>query len=249
MFTIGCDPEFFGHDGAREVSVIGKVGGTKEEPQRTQHGWIQEDNVAAEINIIPANSLEEFKSNIHLVVGDLQEVLAKHKLVLSDRCFAEFQKHELRHKKARQSGCDPDYNAWIDAMNEAPSYKGLKTRACGGHVHIGHEFKDRYETLSFVRLLDLFLAVPAVMVEDVRRKELYGRAGCHRVKNYGVEYRTLSNFWLFKDEYIERVYRGVELAFENLGKVEPPPWVVDIINSNDKDGAAMIMKEHGIPAF
>lgn len=250
MFTIGADPEYFGRNDKREVSVIGKVGGTKEEPLATTNGWVQEDNVAAEINIYPANNADEFVAHIKHATEDLAKILSKSKLLISDKCFAVFKKHELKHPNALRSGCDPDFNAWQRGkMNEAPNYSGLMSRSCGGHIHVGFQFENSLQMMEFVRLLDLYLALPAVMVEDARRKELYGKAGCFRQKTYGVEYRTLSNFWCFKEEWIRRVYLGVELAFKSLGTLDITEEVERIVNENDKDSALVMMQQYAIPSF
>lgn len=46
------------------------------------------------------------------------------------------------------------------------------------------------------------------------RRELYGKAGAFRPTSYGVEYRTLSNFWLRRKEYMQWVYAQTHRAFE-----------------------------------
>lgn len=51
-----------------------------------------------------------------------------------------------------------------------------------------------------IPLLDLFVGIPSVLVDrdpnaSIRRK-VYGRAGEYRLPKYGIEYRTLSNFWM-----------------------------------------------------
>ena len=47
---------------------------------------------------------------------------------------------------------------------------------------------------------------------------MYGKAGAFRFKSYGVEYRSLSNFWIADLESIEAIYKGVEAAIAFINK-------------------------------
>jgi hypothetical protein len=51
-----------------------------------------------------------------------------------------------------------------------------------------------------VVLMDIFLGNTAVLMDrdprNAERRKFYGRAGEHRLPGHGIEYRTLSNFWL-----------------------------------------------------
>ena len=66
---------------------------------------------------------------------------------------------------------------------------------------------------------------------------MYGKAGAFRPKTYGVEYRTLSNAWLFSKKLQSFVYRGVQRAVD---KALDPAWrpsavVQKIIDSSDRN--------------
>ena len=51
-----------------------------------------------------------------------------------------------------------------------------------------------------VPVLDIVLGNTCVLIDrspsNKERRKVYGRAGEYRIKDYGLEYRTLSNFWL-----------------------------------------------------
>ena len=49
---------------------------------------------------------------------------------------------------------------------------------------------------------------------DHKRRQMYGAAGAFRPKTYGMEYRTLSNKWIFNPKIVDFVYRGVERALK-----------------------------------
>jgi hypothetical protein len=84
--------------------------------------------------------------------------------------------------------------------------------------------------------MDLYLGVPSVLMDQgEQRKKMYGAAGAHRVKSYGVEYRTLSNFWIFEEKLIrwawDNTARSVasELDLDSISKD-----ILRAINKNDK---------------
>lgn len=51
-----------------------------------------------------------------------------------------------------------------------------------------------------VPILDIVVGNTCVLIDrdpsNIERRKVYGKAGEHRIKEYGIEYRTLSNFWL-----------------------------------------------------
>ncbi len=118
--------------------------------------------------------------------------------------------------------CDPDFSVWTGEQNEAPA-SGGNLRTAGGHVHIGYNDPDMETSLNIIKALDIYLGVPSVILDlDKDRKKMYGKAGAYRLKMYGVEYRSLSNFWIKDQESINFVFNGVKAAMEfiNSGGVE-----------------------------
>ena len=98
QFSIGCDPEVFVGDTIPR-SVIGKVGGSKENPMPLPIGegfCVQEDNVAMEFNIPPSKNKEEFVSNIVKATDFLENVVAaQHGWKFDKRSAISFAMEEL----------------------------------------------------------------------------------------------------------------------------------------------------------
>jgi len=75
------------------------------------------------------------------------------------------------------------------------------------------------------------------------------RAGACRPKEYGVEYRVLSNFWLRTDEFIEWVYNQTQRAVDNKNYLSEildkytPSLIQDTINTSDFGMAESIVKD------
>jgi len=260
MFTIGSDPEFILRDlNGNLASSIGLLGGTKKSPRKTKHGWIQEDNVTAEVNSLPSHSLEEFISNHKLVMDDLMSILKPLDLTVDIIGSATFPSELLSHPLASIAGCDPDFNAWSLSVNPTANYQTTNVRAAGGHLHIGSNiFKTPMDRIGFCKALDLELGVPSVIQDpDARRRELYGKAGAHRPKFLsqdgfdGLEYRVLSNFWMKSDELLRFIYSKVELIVNNfeeeVEKAESlQSHIVSIINKGSVEDAISFCNREGV---
>jgi uncharacterized protein with PhoU and TrkA domain len=81
---------------------------------------------------------------------------------------------------------------------------------------------------------------------------LYGKAGAHRIKSYGVEYRTLSSFWVHDVAFMRWVYKQAMLAVASVDKVETihaiygVDTIINCINNSDKDVADYLVHELNI---
>ncbi len=249
---LGADPEvFMTNVNGQLVSAIGRVPGTKWEPFQLKdmpEGFtIQQDNVALEFGIPPADSKEQYVSHIKSVRNAGLTFLKN--VQFSPLSCAIFPDEEMRHPAAHQFGCEPDFNAWTGKMNHKPEPPHPFMRSAGGHVHVETKLPKK----PVVQAMDLFLSVPAVLMDKgEERKKLYGTAGAHRPKPYGVEYRTLSNFWIFDDVLIEWVWRNTERALDSVRKRirynDIGGVIVSCINNNDKPLAKQLIKEYQLDA-
>ena len=217
--TVGADPEVFLKHGNNIISAIGRVGGSKEEPVPVECGALQEDNILAEFNINPAHSEKEFVDNINTVLGQLSaKVAPMHFDVISS---AHFKPAWLKSQglKAMEFGCDPDFNAYTGEANETPNpFTTLRT--AGGHIHLGFDVKegDIETRRDVIKMMDFYLGIPSVVLDDdTECCSLYGQAGAFRSKSYGVEYRTLSNFWIKNEAYMKWAYQQSLSAVHDVG--------------------------------
>jgi len=248
---VGADPElFFKYSNGSFASVIGRLGGSKEKPMSIGSGCaVQEDNVAAEFNIPPATSADKFVESINYNLQYLQARAKEMKLKLAIVPSAEFSPKELANPAARVFGCEPDYNAWALEVNEKPRSKNKMLRSAGGHIHLATE-DDPIQT---IRAMDLFIGAQLVAVDkDKKRRELYGKAGAFRQKDYGVEYRTPSNYWITKESLMRWVFdqcnavkewvsKGNQLENDEMGNL-----IQQCINTSSVKDLAKINKYYGL---
>ena len=209
MITIGYDPEVFWKErkSNKLISVIGKLGGSKKDPRKiNDRVFVLEDNVAAEFNGPPAENADEFVKSISENIKFLAREAKKHGFELAENIASgEFEVDQLQDPAAFVFGCEPDFNAWTGEINPPPFSYNPFLRSCGGHVHVGGI--EGVDKISLVRAMDLYLGVPSALLDkDIGRSYLYGRAGCWRDKPYGIEYRTMSNWWVWENKWIEFVF-------------------------------------------
>lgn len=221
---IGADPEVFVKKGRSFVSANGLIPGTKETPHPVDKGAVQVDGMALEFNINPAESKEEFIDNVQSVMSTLESMVPEHKIVIKPSVKFSKKVFDEAPDEAKELGCDPDFNAYTGKQNPNPEAGAGRMRTAAGHIHIGWTegadvnhpaHKEACEMLA--KQLDYYLGLPSLMVDrDFSRRELYGKAGAYRAKPYGMEYRTLSNFWLKSPELMAWVYDMAVKATKDL---------------------------------
>lgn len=221
---VGADPEVFvKNPGGKVVSAHGLIPGTKSTPYCVEKGAVQVDGMAAEFNIDPASTEDEFSEGIFHVLNTLDTMLGENSVFISPSVF--FKENYLKRQPEESviMGCDPDFNAYTGKENVPPP-EGSLMRSGAGHVHIGwtegHDIQDPMHfdaCMMLARQLDWFLGVPSLLFDtcDDRRKQ-YGMCGAFRPKPYGMEYRTLSNCWLKNSQLVRWVYRNSVSAFDRL---------------------------------
>ena len=247
--TIGADPELCLLKDNQPFSAIGLIGGSKDEPKPLPRGKgysVQEDNVSMEFNIPACHDHEQFIESIQYVMNTMKKKLKKYQF--SEASALVFPNDQLQHPKALEFGCEPDFNAWTKQMNPRPKATDAALRSAGGHVHVG----TTEDPVEVIRAMDLFVGVPSIKLDKgILRRQLYGKAGAFRPKDYGCEYRTLSNFWIFSAETIKWVYdqTAKALAFVEAGEVIPLEHgeaIQDCINNSNEDAYALLCKTYGL---
>jgi hypothetical protein len=220
--TLGCDPELFL---ARRGKIVGServIPEKIEVPDRDASGYLANgglggvavvrDGVQVELHPKPFACRANLSDSLKLAF----QTLDKHLKSLPTEYEANFDplvrvtKLELNRLSpaSRVLGCQPSFNLYgllpIDV-------EGLvQTRVAGGHIHIGlstinhpgrNNAPDGIQAEELIRLMDIVVGNIGVLltrgdVNERKRRKMYGRAGEYRLPNHGVEYRTLSNFWL-----------------------------------------------------
>lgn len=225
IFTVptvrfGCDPEFFFQDGKGSIVGAEKVLDTSGKlvytsPFASNSAFVL-DGVQVELNPAAQTCRAYMGNEIKAAMIALKAHLAGKEVSACFNSVIEIDKEELASlsEASRRFGCAPSNNAYnVNAKIHANPAKYMK-RAAGGHLHFGISTKSyvegsiqrtQYEQLWEARervipLLDIIVGNTCVMIDRhplaAERRKNYGRAGEYRLPSHGIEYRTLSNFWL-----------------------------------------------------
>lgn len=225
---IGCDPELFVvNKQNRYVSAHAFLPGTKESPEMVDKGAVQVDGVAAEFNIAPADSADEFSENIHVVLQQLQSLIRLHdpNLRLRVSPTATFTRKYFKKlpPEVLRLGCEPDFDAYTNKSKHPPATT-KPFRTGGGHIHVGwSEAEDVtddhhvFDCIEVTQQLDCALYLPSLLWDnDDQRRQLYGQIGSFRPKVYGMEYRPLSNAWVADPDLHRWVFNTTRWAVKAL---------------------------------
>jgi len=204
---LGCDPEFFLE---KDKKIIGSEKLIKREGLG-ENNRIIIDGVQAELNPNPSTCRQVLASNIQSCFHQLdQEIKKKDKGITPNfSTLIEVNEDELKslRKESRILGCAPSKN--ID-----PNFKDTiklidpevyRKRSAGGHIHLGKTNIIKIDRAlnkpkRLITIMDIIVGNTCVLLDrdpgNIERRKTYGKAGEYRTPPHGVEYRTLSNFWL-----------------------------------------------------
>jgi hypothetical protein len=224
--TIGADIEVFLRDKDTNeiVSAEGIIRGSKDVPFKFKDGnpffATSLDNVMAEFCIPPVTNGKDFHNNIQEALGYINSTIPNN-LVCYAYPSAYINEKYLQTENALLFGCEPDANAWKwGEMNPKPNTADAITlRSCGGHIHVGYKKPNFNTTIALMRAMDIYIGLPSILQEpDNERKRLYGKAGAFRIKTYGGEYRTISNYYINSPSLTEWAFENTMCAIEFVNK-------------------------------
>lgn len=251
IIPIGSDPEFFLFDTEKNMNISAHdyIPGTKQKPEKLKHGAVQLDGTAAEFNIDPAHSREEFVHNITEVLSQVRKMVPKH-IAFQFKPSVVYEKtyfDTLVPNSCKELGCDPDFNAFNGGkINPVPNNK-TTMRTAGGHLHFGFsdgksDVKDMEHIKDCCALIqqvsNYFTYFETLWDKDGKRREMYGAPGAFRPKSYGVEYRSLSTAWLGNPKLWPWIYDScqwiTEAALEGRDIRGYTPWPDASIQSRNE---------------
>ena len=192
--VLGSDPEFFFKRDGKVVPAMKFLRGG---------GRVVADGFQGELNP-SSNACRQSSGNlIHYALEVADNAATRVGAEVSLNVLEEID-HETFYSvpaHERRFGCSPTKNP--HEKTKRPIGTRTRWRAAGGHIHLGgQDVKDMCEKdiTKLVSLFDIFCGTATVLLDrdegnKVRRK-YYGRAGEYRLKQYGIEYRVPSNFWL-----------------------------------------------------
>jgi len=209
--TLGCDPEFF-------FSQNGKIKGSEKIlPKEGLHipfrgkTKITIDGVQAELNPTPSICRQSLAYTLAACFYELKKATKNDKKLECD--FSQGIKvlpieMKTLSKEAKELGCSPSKNAY--SKKNKISFKGAAKqmyRSAGGHIHLGADHNSSIHLKKAIKspdrlipLLDILVGNTCVLIDrdenNIKRRKTYGEAGEYRTPKHGIEYRTLSNFWL-----------------------------------------------------
>lgn len=213
--SYGCDPELFFSSkgkiiGAEKVIpeeglASDRFGPTKQYAIGTNLKAFVLDGVQVELNPTANTCRANLGNEIAAAMRTIKTHLSKMEgIEVSFSAVVKVDKEELRSlsEKSRTLGCAPSFNLYDADASIKVNPKTFRTRSAGGHIHLGFpQYAGMMaERERLIPIMDILLGNTCVMIDRdpmaAERRKVYGRAGEYRLPDHGIEYRTLSNFWL-----------------------------------------------------
>jgi hypothetical protein len=163
---------------------------------------------------------KSFSYNLQQVLLQLQDMIPGYEILPATTVQIDL---DVLPEHVKMLSCETDIDPYTEELNPILDQQ-VPYRSAGGHIHVGGIFdgadtsSDRWgRALRMARLMDRYLGVPSLgWDKDQIRRKTYGKAGNCRVKEYGVEYRALSNAWLFEPTIMRYVFDATMWAAKAL---------------------------------
>ncbi len=221
------------------------------------------DGIQGEFNIKAATCRANIANNFKNIFISMNKYCKDNKVKLSfdEVVTIPAKRFKKMPSYCKEFGCKPSFNVYnkgknkVSVINVDPMEYNI--RSAGGHIHIGFPetiYDYYFEELKFdfkkqknqlIKVLDLLVGNTCVIFDsnplNAERRKHYGKAGEYRIKDYGIEYRTLSNFWLKDYKLMSMVMQLCKFAVSivvykkhtELLKLVPKGDIIKAINAND----------------
>lgn len=234
--SIGCDPEFFFRkkdgtileaqdvlpdEGLEYVRNTDNRDGGYTSLGSTNSKFVI-DGLQAELNPRPNTCRANLGNEVHAMFKTLSEHIEGKDVKVDFGQIVKLSKDDMNRisNRSKQFGCMPSYNVYDQDARIGVDPSKYPYRSAGGHIHLGSTDADVKEVLKdherIVPMLDIILGNTCVLIDrdtgNKERRKVYGRAGEYRKPAYGIEYRTLSNFWLRRYQLMSMVTGFARLA-------------------------------------
>lgn len=259
--SLGCDPEVFVQDrkqlfnGMPRVIPAYKWLPSKQTPltyicNTYRDGKIFWDGVQAEFTTKPSYCIQYTVDSIHTALKRIHTEATKYcadaEVTLRNVVWYPDDERMSAEEQHVRLGCAPSMNVYGIGAELPPDGRMLDKRMAGAHIHIGDN-NVKFSAEYFVKRLDaslgLFSVGAAAAIDDAARRRYYGLAGEFRETSYGLEYRTLSNWWLCNPaitNLIMEMTRAV-INFSNEVMWAENARIPSIINACDVDAARKLI--------
>lgn len=281
---MGCDPELFFANNGKVIESCKLIPKSGIKILNSGSTKIIRDGLQLEINTNPYTCRAHIGRDISKAIIQLRNnFVSTKKATLLFNQMVELSKEEMEglDPESVRFGCAPSKNFYTRGTSQITvDPRVYSKRSAGGHIHIGGQVTNSQEVLYngvepkydnvyttcmhkkihlAVRVLDIVVGNTCVQLDrdpnQVERRKVYGRAGEFRRQPHGMEYRTLSNFWLRSYQLTSLVFGLSRLAFNivysiyleekttgkrdsslrGLLKLVPKKDIRDAINNNDFD--------------
>lgn len=219
---LGSDPElFFLKNGSVVGSekILPKSGLVYDNGSGEPVSKVVIDGIQAELNPSPRTCRDLFIGEIAHCFKKLADSMEDSSMVDLSKSVVQVSKKELESlsPESKKLGCMPSDNVYSKDSAIKVDQATYRYRSAGGHIHLGIPKNNQWSGSemiiankrvelalrnynTMVPVLDTIVGNTCVLLDKGKsaktRRENYGRAGEYRKPEHGLEYRTLSNFWL-----------------------------------------------------
>ena len=261
VLTLGADPELFVFNGAKLLPAFEFLPPKGKDTMIYWDGFQAEWKYSHPDNYCQNNLVKATRESLMKLQAKAKVTAPQARLSLSNVVRVPQSILKTADTPFVELGCQPSYNVYRMRGTGVPNPRLLPYRFAGGHMHFGTWTTEKPKYEKIVKMLDRILGVWAVGVarniDNPIRRQYYGLAGEYRMPmykedrfskgGYGVEYRTLSNFWLASPALMQVTWDigrlCVRLATSKFGGlwIASEQEVIETINNCDYQQADKIL--------